>query len=82
MTRDIRHLSCAEFVELVTDYLEGVLDEDTRLRFEHHMGHCHGCETYLLQMEETAARLGSIPTESLSSDAQSSLLEAFRGFRR
>lgn len=81
MTQDVAPMCCQEFVEVVTDYLEGALDESTRRRFEHHMGLCHGCEVYLRQMEETAARLGSIPVESLSPDAQATLLDAFRGFR-
>lgn len=75
-------MTCQEFVELVTDYLEGVLDDATRERFEEHLQLCHGCEVYLRQMEETAERLGSIPTESLSREAEASLLAAFRGFRR
>jgi predicted anti-sigma-YlaC factor YlaD len=75
-------VTCQEFVELVTDYLEGALDEEARVRFEEHMQLCHGCEVYLRQMEETAARMGSVPAESLSPDAQSVLLDAFRGFRR
>jgi anti-sigma factor RsiW len=82
MTDDVAHLTCQEFVELVTDYLEGALDDTTRVRFEHHLGLCHGCEVYLRQMEETASRLGAIPAESLSADAQSTLLDAFRDFRR
>jgi hypothetical protein len=82
VTGDIEHLSCQEFVELVTDYLEGALDEATVLRFEHHLSLCHGCVVYLEQMQETATRLGSIPVESLSPDAQTVLLDAFRGFRR
>ncbi len=75
-------MTCQEFVELVTDYLEGVLDEETRIRFEQHMRLCHGCEVYLEQMRETASRLGSVPADSLSPGAQSALLDAFRGFRR
>jgi hypothetical protein len=82
MTDDNPGMSCQEFVELVTDYLEGVLDEAARARFEHHMALCHGCEVYMRQMEETAARLGSVPVETLSADAQATLLEAFRDFRR
>ena len=82
MTGAAAPLSCQEFVELVTDYLEDALDESTRARFEHHMGLCPGCEVYLRQMEETAARLGSVPVESLSPEAQTTLLDAFRGFRR
>ena len=75
-------LTCQEFVELVTDYLEGALDEDTVRRFEEHMDLCQGCETYLSQMKETASRLGEIPVESLSAETQSTLLSAFRDFRR
>lgn len=75
-------LTCQEFVELVTDYLEGALDEDTVRRFEEHMALCPGCETYLSQMKETASRLGEIPVESLSPETQATLLSAFRDFRR
>jgi anti-sigma factor RsiW len=82
MTAEIGSMSCQELVELVTDYLEDSLDDSTRERFERHIGLCSGCETYLRQMEETAARLGSVSVESLPSDAQSTLLDAFRDFRR
>ena len=75
-------LTCQDFVELVTDYLEGALDEDTVRRFEEHMDLCQGCETYLSQMKETASRLGEIPVESLSPETQATLLAAFRDFRR
>ena len=76
------HLSCQEFVELVTDYFEGVLDGDTAARFDEHRELCPGCETYLAQIQETVARLGEIPVESLSEEAQSVLLSAFRNVRR
>ena len=33
-------------------------------------------------MQETATRLGSIPVDSLSAEAQTTLLGAFRDFRR
>ena len=36
MTEEIGHLSCQEFVELVTDYLDDALDDGTRARFELH----------------------------------------------
>ena len=39
-------LTCAEFVELVTDYLEGALDRETEARFVLHATQCEGCETY------------------------------------
>jgi anti-sigma factor RsiW len=74
-------LTCREFVELATDYLEDVLDDETRARFDEHMAICPGCETYLAQMKETVARLGEIPVETLSDEAQETLLSAFRDFR-
>ncbi len=75
-------LSCREFVELVTDYFEGVLDADTGARFDEHRVLCPGCETYLQQMRETVTRLGEIPVESLSEEMRSTLLSAFRDVRR
>ena len=76
------HLSCREFVELVTDYFEGVLDADTTARFDAHRALCPGCETYLQQIQETVSRLGEMPVESLSQKMQATLLSAFRDLRR
>ena len=73
-------LTCQEFVELVTDYLEGALGEDAATRFEQHLAVCPGCETYVAQMKETASRLGTIPVETLSAEMRSRLLAAFRDF--
>ena len=75
-------LTCQEFVELVTDYFEGALDDETRDRFDEHRALCPGCETYLDQMSETVSRLGEIPVETLSEEMQSTLLSAFRDLRR
>ena len=75
-------MTCQELVELVTDYLEGALDEETADRFERHLSVCSGCETYLDQMRETASLLGEIPVETLSDEMQTTLLDAFRDFPR
>jgi anti-sigma factor RsiW len=75
-------LTCQELVELVTDYLDGALDEDTANRFERHLALCPGCDTYLDQMKATAALLGKIPVETLSEEMQATLLGTFRGFPR
>ncbi|MGA9101031.1 zf-HC2 domain-containing protein [Aeromicrobium sp.] len=75
-------LTCQEFVELVTEYFEGTLDEDVEASFDRHRALCAGCETYLLQMRETVSRLGEIPVETLSHEMQSILLSAFREMRR
>jgi anti-sigma factor RsiW len=71
-------MSCKEFVELVTEYLEGRLpDEDVR-RFDEHMEDCFWCARYLEQMRTTIKTVGRIEEEDLSPDAKDALLHAFR----
>lgn len=73
-------ISCQEVVEIVTDYLEGQLDEATRTELEAHLALCPGCDLYLDQMRATIDELGHVPVESLSEQAQSDLMSAFRTF--
>ena len=80
MNEYIEQLSCRELVELVTDYLEGALPEQERLRFEEHIGRCDGCEIYLEQIRQTVFMLGRLPEDGLSPGAERELLEAFRGW--
>jgi anti-sigma factor RsiW len=75
-------LACQEMVELVTDYLEGSLRWRTRRKFEKHLAACDGCDRYVAQMRETLELLGTVPADSLSPQAQSTLLDAFRDFKR
>ena len=74
-------LSCQELVELITDYLEGMLRAEMRQRFENHIAHCSGCQTYLEQMRATIRVTGTLKRESLSAEAEVALLDAFRGWR-
>jgi anti-sigma factor RsiW len=73
-------MACRELVELITDYLEGTLSPEDRARFEHHLAGCDACTAYLHQMRATIRALGHLPPESLSPEAESKLLEAFRGW--
>jgi anti-sigma factor RsiW len=75
-------MTCAEFVELVTAYLEGTLPADQRTAFDEHMALCPGCETYLEQFRTTIDLLGELPEESLSPPARGRLLDAFAEWRR
>jgi anti-sigma factor RsiW len=75
-------LSCQELVELVTDFLEGMLPAEMRERFERHIAHCSGCQTYLEQMRATIRATGTLTPESLPPEAERALLEAFRGWKR
>jgi anti-sigma factor RsiW len=75
-------LSCQELVELVTDYFEGSLPRGLHARFEQHIAHCAGCQTYLEQMRATITATGTLAPESISPEAERALLDAFRGWRR
>lgn len=73
-------ITCAELVELVTDYLEGALDSVARRRFEQHAGLCAGCDTYLDQIRATIAETGRLTPETLRPEARDRLLAAFGGW--
>ncbi|SMC57097.1 anti-sigma factor family protein [Kibdelosporangium aridum] len=71
-------LTCAELVELVTDYLEGALDPETTERFYSHLAICAGCGPYLDQMRMTVRTLGELPQEAVPAEVRDALLAAFR----
>ena len=79
---DVEGLSCQELVELVTDYLEGALDDRDLRAFERHLEHCHGCSAYLEQLRATIRLTGTLRPDDLSLDAETTLLQAFRDWRR
>jgi anti-sigma factor RsiW len=74
-------MTCQELVEVVTDYLEGVLPEPERARLEAHLAECRYCEEYIGQMRQTIDALGELSLEMISRARQQELLEAFRGWR-
>lgn len=75
-------MNCDEFVELVTAYLEGTLDEATERRFAGHLAECDGCDRYLDQIRDTVGTLATLPDRSLPAHARDRLLAAFRDFQR
>lgn len=77
-------LVCAEFVEIVTNYLEGALPVRDRERFEHHFDACPHCAQYLAQLGETidlAGRLTVDDVDALPPDARGDLIAAFRSYQ-
>jgi anti-sigma factor RsiW len=76
-----RPLDCNELVELVTAYLDGSLDLETRARFELHLRECEGCENYLQQFRVTIKTLGRIRNDQLDPRFRDRLLTAFRDWR-
>jgi anti-sigma factor RsiW len=74
-------LTCAELVELVTDYLEGALPPEEVERFEIHLVYCSPCTTHLEQMRETIRTAGALREDDLDPALADELLTAFRGWR-
>lgn len=75
-------LTCQEVVELVTDFLEGALDERTTARFERHLATCPHCTDYLAQARLTRDAMGHVHPPAPSADVKSALLDAFRDAQR
>ncbi|HLF74412.1 MAG TPA: zf-HC2 domain-containing protein [Anaerolineales bacterium] len=75
-------MTCKELVELVTEYLEGMLPEDARIRMERHLSGCDGCATYLEQMRQTIRLTGRLREENLTAQQRDDLLTLFRDWRR
>lgn len=49
---DLR-ITCADAVEIVTDYLDAALSEQDRADFEAHLGLCEGCQVFVDQIRQT-----------------------------
>jgi anti-sigma factor RsiW len=79
---DVYELTCQELVELVTDYIEGVLSAQDKTRFEHHLSECPGCNAYLSQMRKTIQVIGRLTEEHIEEQAKEQLLAVFQDWKR
>jgi anti-sigma factor RsiW len=75
----IDELTCKEFVEWVTDYLEDRLSMDDRLRFDAHLAQCSACPNYIEQMRLTIQTVGKLSDTliEVSQTAKRELLSIF-----
>jgi len=46
-------ISCADAIELVTDFLDDALSRDDLTNFEAHLSLCEGCRVYVDQLRRT-----------------------------
>jgi anti-sigma factor RsiW len=79
---DPNALACRDVVELLSDYLDGALDDGSREAVEAHLAACEGCGRALAQLRETVRVTGMLREEQLTEQQKATLLEAFRGFDR
>jgi len=74
-------LVCREFVELVSDYLDGMLSASDRARFEAHLVECDGCSGYLEDIRHVVTSLHALPEPPADPATYQALLRAFRDLR-
>ncbi len=74
-------LTCKEVVELISDYIEGTLPDDTRRRLEEHLAGCDGCTHYVEQVRETIRLTGKAEEQTLTPEDRSELLRLFRDWK-
>lgn len=74
-------MTCKEFVEIITDYLEGTMPLGRRIRFHLHLRLCLGCRTYLSQVRKTIQTLGELPTQPPPPEIRDQLLQRFRSWK-
>ena len=74
-------LTCREFTELVTEYLEGAMSAEERARFEAHLDDCPGCTTYMDQMRVMLRTLVRTHAELAPPEFREELVESFRTWR-
>jgi anti-sigma factor RsiW len=72
---------CREFVELVTDYLEGTLPDAERARMDTHLAECDGCSGYLEDMRRLVGSLHETPEPPPDPETRDALLRAFCDLR-
>ena len=75
-------LTCQELVELVTDYLEGMLSVRARERFDAHLLDCDECPIYLEQIRVTIRTVGTLTEQRMSQSAKDDLLRRFIAWKR
>ncbi|HEU5450196.1 MAG TPA: zf-HC2 domain-containing protein [Acidimicrobiia bacterium] len=75
-----RRLSCQQMVELVTEYLDGVMEPRRRARFEAHLAGCDGCTNYVEQFRTTVAVVGRLEVDDVPEPVMAELVSAFRNW--
>ena len=73
---------CVEFVESVTDWMDGALVDPGRLAIEEHLVICPHCTEYVTQLRLSMSLLRAAesvaPTDAPAPAARAALLEAYR----
>jgi anti-sigma factor RsiW len=81
---DFPHVTCQEFVELVTAYLDGALPADQVVSIDAHLEVCPGCVTVIEQWRSVISLAGELredDVDELPADVRANLIATFRAAR-
>lgn len=78
---DVDHVTCREFVELLTDYLDGALAPEEHADIERHIVICRGCSIYVEQLRTTIDLLGRVAAAERDDAQTSAALTIFRDWQ-
>ena len=78
---EVEHVTCREFVELLTDYLDGALAAEERADIERHIVICRGCSNYVEQFRTTIDLLGRVAGDEPDEAQASAALAIFRDWQ-
>jgi anti-sigma factor RsiW len=73
---------CQQWVELVTDYLEGALPFELHQAADRHLAACPHCREYLRQIRRTIEISGRLREQDVPDDVVDALARAFDDYRR
>jgi anti-sigma factor RsiW len=76
-----RTLLCRDAVALMSDYIDGVLDDRDRARLDAHLADCPLCTEYLAQLRVTIDALGHAGPDDLTEDALDEFVALYRQWR-
>lgn len=85
MKREDPDLACQRVVEMVTDYLEGALEQDKGAQLEQHLLICDACSVFVDQHRTLAHALSHLaePEEAhVPAAGKSAALAAFRKLKK
>mgnify|MGYP000894982571 CR=1 FL=1 len=79
--RPADEVSCRQLVELLTDYLDGVLPTERHDAVDRHLAACAHCREYLEQFRTTVSLTRRLAVEDVPPETMDALLDAFRDWR-
>jgi anti-sigma factor RsiW len=74
-------MTCRQVVQLLNDYLEGMLPAADRQRVEEHLAGCEACAAFVGQLRASRRLVARLAEEEVPASVKQELLTAFRNWR-